>query len=60
MDEVHRVASTSFSQIFNSVTYKMILCLTATIKRLDGKEDIIKKYAPVVDTITLEEAEANG
>ena len=38
----------------------MILCLTATIKRLDGKEDIIKKYAPVVDTITLEEAEANG
>ena len=60
IDEVHRVASTSFSQIFNSVTYKMILCLTATIKRLDGKEDIIKKYAPVVDTITLEEAEANG
>ena len=60
IDEVHRVASTSFSQIFNSVIYKMILCLTATIKRLDGKEDIIKKYAPVVDTITLEEAEANG
>ena len=60
IDEVHRVASTSFFQIFNSVTYKMILCLTATIKRLDGKEDIIKKYAPVVDTITLEEAEANG
>jgi len=38
----------------------MILCLTATIKRLDGKDNIIKKYAPVVDTITLEEAEANG
>ena len=60
IDEVHRAASEHFSQIFNSVVYKMILCLTATIKRLDGKENIIKKYAPVVDIITLEEAEANG
>ena len=60
IDDVHRAASEHFSQIFNNVVYKMILCLTATIKRLDGKEDIIKKYAPVVDTITLEEAEANG
>ena len=54
IDEVHRAASEHFSQIFNNVVYKMILCLTATIKRLDGKEDTIKKYAPVVDTITLE------
>lgn len=38
----------------------MILGLTATLERLDGKEIIIKKYAPVCDTITLNEATQNG
>ena len=60
IDEVHQAASVSFSKVFESVTYEMILCLTATIERLDGKEEIIKKYAPVCDTITLEEALDNN
>ena len=38
----------------------MVLCLTATLERLDGKEIIIKQRAPVCDTITLEEATQNG
>ena len=38
----------------------MLLCLTATLQRLDGGESIIKKYAPVCDTITLDEALKNG
>jgi superfamily II DNA or RNA helicase len=38
----------------------MILCLTATLERLDGKEIILKDRCPVVDTITLTEAAENG
>ena len=60
IDECHRVAATVFASIFVSVKYSMILCLTATIERLDGKESIIKQHAPVCDTITLEEATKNG
>lgn len=46
--------------IYEKVSYKLILCLTATLERLDGKEEIIKKYAPVCDKITMDEAEQNG
>ena len=60
IDEVQVCGSTSFSTVFEKVSYKLILCLTATLERLDGKEEIIKKYAPVCDTVTLDEAEENG
>jgi superfamily II DNA or RNA helicase len=46
--------------VFKCVQYDNILGLTATLNRLDGKEQIIKEYAPVCDTITLQEAERNG
>lgn len=59
IDEAHLMASDTFQRVFDVVEYKMILCLTATLERLDGKEIIIKKYAPVYDTVTLQEAEAN-
>lgn len=59
-DEVHLFASPSFSTIFNVVKYKLILCLTGTLERLDGKEELIKKYAPVCDKITMDEAVKNG
>ena len=36
------------------------MCLTGTIERLDGKEIIIKQFAPVCDEITIDEAERNG
>lgn len=54
------MASASFSRIFDVVEYKLILCLTGTLERLDGKEELIKKYAPVCDKITVDEAEKNG
>jgi superfamily II DNA or RNA helicase len=54
------MVSTTFSRIFDVVSYKLILCLTGTLERLDGKEEIIKKYAPVCDKITVDEAEQNG
>lgn len=60
IDECHIAPSETFKRIFTCVKYDMILCLTATIERLDGKETIIKKYAPVCDTITMQEALNNG
>ena len=60
VDECHRMASDTFQALFQSVKYTFIMCLTATLERLDGKEIIIKKYAPVCDTITLDEALKNG
>ena len=59
-DECHLFAAESFSHVFTCVDYSMILCMTGTLERLDGKEELIKHYAPVCDTITLEEAEKEG
>ena len=60
LDEAHRFSSDTFSETFKCVNYKNILCLTATLERLDGKEKIIKQYAPVCDVVTFQEAIDNG
>jgi superfamily II DNA or RNA helicase len=58
-DECHLLPSDQFRKIFSCVNYKLIQCLTGTLERLDGKEIIIKQYAPVCDTITADEAIEN-
>lgn len=60
LDEIHKFAADQFSQVFKTVKYKLILGLTATIERLDGKHELIKQYCPVVDTVTIEVAKLNG
>ena len=60
LDECHRFSSNDFSQIFKCIKYKLILGLTATFERLDGKHVIMEKYCPIVDRITFAEALANG
>ena len=60
LDEIHKFAADQFSQVFKTIKYKLILGLTATIERLDGKHELLKKYCPVVDTVTIEVAKANG
>ena len=60
IDEVHRVNSDDFSKIFECVKYKLILGLTATFERLDGKHIIMQKYCPIVDLISFAECLANG
>lgn len=60
IDEIHRAAADRLSQVFKCVSYSLILGLTATIERLDGKESIVKQYCPIVDTVTLLEAQLNG
>ncbi len=59
-DEIHLYASDSYLRVFTSVHYQMILGLTATLERLDGKEYIIKEYCPVCDEVTIEDALQNN
>lgn len=60
IDEAHRINSETIANVFKVVKYKLILGLTATFERLDGRHEILAKYAPVCDTITMEEALLNG
>lgn len=56
IDEVHTTGAEQFSEVFTNIDYKAIFCLTATLERADGKEELIKLYSPIIDTITLQEA----
>ena len=58
--EIHRTGAEEFSKVFKQVKYKIILGLTATIERLDGKHFLIQKYCPVVDDIPTLECLVNG
>ena len=60
LDEVHRIASSTFYEVFTQRTPKLVLGLSATFKRLDGKEDLLKRFCPVVDVLPLKEALANN
>ena len=60
LDEIHRFSSDFFREVFNCVKYKLILGLTATFERLDGKEKIAAKFCPVVEEITKMECLING
>ena len=60
IDEIHRTGADEFSKVFKQVKYRIILGLTATIERLDGKHFLIQKYCPVVDDIPTIECLANG
>ena len=60
LDEEHRYSSDLFREVFNCVQYKLILGLTATFERLDGKEKIVAQYCPVIEEITKLECLTNG
>lgn len=60
LDECHRFNSDDFSQIFGKVKYKLILGLTATFERLDGKHTIMQRYCPIIDRVTFADALVNG
>lgn len=60
IDEVHLTPTSVFGKVFSCVDYKYILGLTATYQRLDGKEAIIEKYCPIIDTISIQEALVNN
>ena len=60
LDEEHRYPAETFSKVFERVKYKLILGLTATFERLDGKHTIMNKYCPIIDEITTLECIANN
>ena len=60
IDELHTAGANLLFNVFTSVKYKLILGLTATFERLDERHKLIAKYCPIVDTITLQEAQLNG
>ena len=60
IDEIHRTAAETLQYVFQRVKYKLILGLTATLERLDGRHTIIEKYCPVVDSVSIELAKASG
>ena len=60
LDEIHKMASNSFIKIFEVCKPVMILGLTATFERLDGRELLLAKYCPIIDIITVKEATAKG
>lgn len=60
LDEAHRYAASCFARVFEVVKFHYILGLTATFERVDGRHQIISKYCPVIDVITVEEALKNG
>lgn len=59
IDEIHKVGAPTLLNIFKNIQYTVILGLTATFERLDGKDGIISKKCPIVDTISVEEAIEN-
>lgn len=60
VDEIHRLAANVFQQVFETIKYQYILGLTATFERLDGKHELLRQYCPVIDEITLAEAQFQG
>lgn len=60
IDECHKYVSNTFYKLFTQCSFDMILGLTATFDRLDGKEVLLNKYCPVIDTVTILEAMKKG
>ena len=60
IDEIHMCCSPSFITMFDHVSYKYFLGLTATWDRLDHREVWLEKYTFICDQITLKDAVENG
>lgn len=59
LDECHRYASDQFYQIFNQRRPKLVLGLSATFSRLDGRHALLERYCPICDVVTVKEAIEN-
>lgn len=60
LDEIHRYGGEQYIEIFNKKNPVMVLGLSATFSRLDGRHKLLEKYCPIIDTITIKEALKNG
>jgi len=60
IDEAHLILAETFINVFKTVKFNKLLWLTATIERTDGRHSLLLEKAPIIDTITLEEAVEHG
>ena len=60
LTEIHRTGASELSKVFEKVHYKLILGLTATFERLDGRHELIRKYCPVCDIVPITECLLNN
>lgn len=60
IDEVHVIGSPTFRNVFDTINYKNLLWLTASIERADGEEKLILEKAPIIDIISKKEALENN
>jgi len=60
IDEVHKIAAPTLYSTFENIKYKIILGLTATFERLDGRDILLSKHAPVIDEVTVTESIENN
>lgn len=56
IDEVHRALSPKYRAVFENLSYKYLLCLTATLPKEQEYLDVLYKHAPVVYRKVLDEA----
>jgi len=54
------MAADTFYKVFSQRTPSLVLGLSATFNRLDGKHSMLSYYCPVIDTLTIKEALENG
>lgn len=59
LDECHRYASDQFYEIFRVKNPSIVLGLSATFNRLDGRHELLAKFCPVCDVISIKEAIEN-
>lgn len=59
-DECHTLASESRIKIIYNNSYNFFLGLTATINRIDEREQLLLKHFPICDTVSLEDCKENG
>lgn len=59
LDECHRMAAELFIAIFKAKDPSIVLGLSATFSRLDGRHELLNRFCPVCDIITVQEAISN-
>lgn len=60
LDECHRIPSDTFYAVFEKRNPSIVLGLSATFNRLDGRHELLKRFCPVCDIISTREAIENN
>ena len=56
LDECHRIPSETFYEVFKQRDPSLVLGLSATFSRLDGRHELLNRFCPVCDVISIKEA----